>query len=481
MNVTDENQRQCNPKGNVSFPLRFDSGITSNVPINDPKFMMTFTKRASNKLNPKFEDESRTTGGLLDESFTSLKIVYNNYNYSLLTTQICLSTHPIIMNDLKEKNKIDYILTLESEKDQFNKHIAPVAFIIIVIPLIITPNDEIKADNLYLGSILNNDLQGDYSIESIFAGLKKYIWYETCLEPHGDTALAYISNEGVKISENLYWNLLATWRKDSPFDIKKALTSATTKIKSEIKDFCETTSSTDDVNVLGNSINSLQASVYVPKLNRRIETWPSYTPPYDIVLNVESNPVVLSSMSSMKEGFQVSRTPAITGVFATETGGTTIPIAFPTGTPESESEILADLERISRMSVDGKTINLGEFKCVPLDMDGAIDASGVHFDRMGMPLTNLFKERNDLREYTKVNKVSLDKLETYFGVGIGILIAIILIIFLVIPWVRKTFFSAVITPTTLLPNKTGEIGFYIIMAFIMAGAGFMVGAAVTSI
>jgi hypothetical protein len=84
MNVTDENQRQCNPKGNVSFPLRFDSGITSNVPINDPKFMMTFTKRASNKLNPKFEDESRTTGGLLDESFNSLKIVYNNFNYSLI-------------------------------------------------------------------------------------------------------------------------------------------------------------------------------------------------------------------------------------------------------------------------------------------------------------------------------------------------------------------------------------------------------------
>jgi hypothetical protein len=478
MDLSVENQRKCNPKGNVSFPLRFEAGTTANVPINDPRLIMSFQKRSSNKLNPKFEDDSRTAGGLLDESFNSLKLVYNNFKYSLLSSQICLATHPVLMNELKDMNKIDYIITLESEKDPFNKYLAPVAFIIIVIPLIITSNDEIRADNLYLGSILNYDLSGDYSIETVFAGLKKFIWYETCLEPHGDTALAYISSEGVQISENLYWNLLATWRKDSPFDIKKALTTAVSKIRSDIKDFCETTSSTNDVNVLGNSINSLQASVYVPKLNKRIETWPAYTPPYDIVLNVESNPVVLSSMT---EGFQVSTTPAITGVFATQTGGTTVPITFPTTAPVSEAEIIADLQRMSENSVDGKTIDLGEFKCVPLDMDGAVDDSGVHFDTMGKPLTDLFKQRNDLRQYTKVNKVSVDNLETYFGIGIGVLLAFILIIFVVIPWIRRTFFGAVATPTTLLPDRTGEIGFYVIMGFIIAGAGFMVGAAVTSI
>lgn len=478
MDLIVESERKCNPKGNISFPLRFEAGSTANVPVNDPRLIMSFQKRTSNKLNPKFEDNSRTAGGLLDESFNSLKVVYNKFNYSLLSSQICLATHPVLMNDKRDKNKIDYIITLESEKDQFNKYIAPVAFIIVVVPLIIVSNDEIRADNLYLGSILNNDLSGDYSIETIFAGLQKFIWYETCLEPHGDTALAYISREGVQISENLYWNLLATWRKDSPYDIKKALTTAVTKIRSDIKDFCETTRTTDDVNVLGNSINSLQASVYVPKLNKRIETWPSYTPPYDIVLNVESKPVVLSSMV---EGFQTTGTPAITGVYATDSGGTRIPITFPTGAPESEAEIIADLERISQNSVDGKTIDLGEFKCVPLDMDGAIDGSGVHFDTMGKPLTDLFRKRNALRSYTKVNKVSVDNLETYFGIGIGVLLAIILIIFVIIPWIRKTFFGAVEAPTTLLPNKTGEIGFYVIMAFIMAGAGFMVGAAVTSI
>jgi len=477
MDLTVENQRKCNPKGNVSFPLRFESGSTTNVPVNDPRIIMSFEKRAPNKLNPKFEDESRTAGGILDESFSSLKIKYNNFNYRLLSSQICLATHPILMNNNKDNNKIDYILTLESEKDQFNKYIAPVAFIIVVVPLIISSNDEIRADNLYLGSILNNDLSGDYSIETIFAGLQKFIWYETCLEPHGDTALAYISRDGVQISENLYWNLLATWRKDSPYDIKKELTTAVTKIRSNIKDFCETTNSTDDVNVLGNSINSLQASIYVPKLNNRVETWPSYTPPYDIVLNVESKPVVLSSMV---EGFQTTGTTAITGVYATDSGGTRIPITFPTGTPASEAEILADLARRSENSVDGKTIDLGEFKCVPLDMDGAIDNSGVHFDTMGRPLTDLFKERNALRTYTKVNKVSVDNLETYFGIGIGVLIAVILIVFVLIPWIRKTFFGAVEAPTTLLPNKTGEIGFYLIMALIMSGAGFMVGAAITS-
>ena len=181
------------------------------------------------------------------------------------------------------------------------------------------------------------------------------------------------------------------------------------------------------------------------------------------------------------EGFQATSTTAITGVYATDSGGTRMPITFPTGTPASETEILADLQRISQNSVDGKTIDLGEFKCVPLDMDGAVDASGVHFDTMGRPLTDLFKERNALRTYTKVNKVSVDNLETYFGIGIGVLIAVILIIFVIIPWVRKSFFGAVEAPTTLLPNKTGEIGFYLIMALIMSGAGFMVGAAITSI
>lgn len=474
--------RQCNPSGNVSFPLQFTSGNRSAIPINNPSLAFSFKPRNPNKLNPKYEDISRTSGGLLDESSNSLTINYNNYNYTLLSSQICLSTNSILLDPSKSvNNKIDYIITLESDKDQYNNHIAPDAFMIIVIPLIKVSNDTAPVDNLYLGSISNNDISGNnYNIKTIFTGLTKFVWYETCLEPHGDNAFVYISTEGLTISENLYWNLLATWRKDSPYDIQSALTGAVTNIKKNIKDFCSTTSSTSDVNILDNSINALQASVYVPKVNKRIETWPSYTPPYDIVLNVQSNPVVISSMTnSSVEGFDNS-TPTITGVYATETGGLNIPI-IPTGTTSpSQQEILNDLQNMANNSVNGQIIDLGQFKCVPLDMDGAIDASGVHFDLMGQPLTDLFKQRNALRDDSQVNKVSVNNLEIYFAYAIAVLVAMIIILFVIIPWARKNIFHQVTIQSSLLPNKAGEIGFYIIMGLIAYGTGFMLGAAVTS-
>ena len=67
--------RQCDPKGNVSFPLKFGSSSVSGLPTNDPNFMMSFQSRSSSLMNPKFEDSSRTNGGLLDEPLQSLKIV----------------------------------------------------------------------------------------------------------------------------------------------------------------------------------------------------------------------------------------------------------------------------------------------------------------------------------------------------------------------------------------------------------------------
>lgn len=473
------NQRQCNPKGNVSFPLRFTSGNISSIPVNDPQFIMSFESRST---NPKFEDASRTGGGIIDEPSSSFTILYNNYTYTLLTTQICLAQHPILANN----NKIDIILTLESTKDLQNRHLAPVAFIMVAIPLIELTDDEMTQENLfdntYLANLLNNNIPGTYNIKDLFTGLKKFIWYETCLEPHGDNAIAYISSDGIKISKNLYWNLLATWRKDSPFDIQKENTNAVSKIKKDVNDFCQNVSTTEDINILDNSINTLQASKFVPKLNKRIETWPNYTAPYDIVLNVEANFAVTSSMTDRGvEGFQSA--PTITGVYVTETGGVNPMqrLTFPTGTPPSEAEIIADLQRISARSVDGKTIDLGQFKCVPLDMDGAIDASGIHFDAMGNPLSDLYKSRNALRADTQVNKVGVYQLEKYFAYAIAILAGLLFLIY-VIPFLYNKFIKQT-SPIelTMLPSQASQLGFYLIMGCIMGGIGFMVGAAVTSL
>ena len=148
--------------------------------------------------------------------------------------------------------------------------------------------------------------------------------------------------------------------------------------------------------------------------------------------------------------------------------------------PVSESDIKNDLARISRSSVDGKDIDLGEFKCVSLDMDGAIDNNRIHFDSMGIPLTDIYTKRNALRTEAQVNKVSTDKLETYFAYGLAAIIGFVLlgfaIRFIYTQWINKSTAAA-----SIIPDNTNKLGFYLIMGFIMAFAGFLIGAAITSI
>jgi hypothetical protein len=467
------NERQCNPEGNVSFPLRFDSSNITNIPQQTPNITMSFNSR---RTNPKFEDESRTSGGFLNEISNSFTIQYLNSSYTLVSSQICLSTHSILLGDDKTKNIIDIIFTLETED------LSP-RFIIVIIPLLKYENTSVSIDNTYLGSILNQDVSGNYSIKDLFTGLNKFLWYQTCLEPHGDNALAYVNLQGIKVSENLYLNLLGVWKKESPYDIQNSLKVAVSNIKNSITNFCKTTSSEDSVGDLNNSINSLQASVYVPKRNPSVESWPRYMAPYDIVLSVQTNPITTSSMRT--EGFQAQGVTGVTGVYVTTSGGAKQEINLNSiqtqgSNPVSESDIKNDLARISQNSVDGKDIDLGEFKCVSLDMDGAIDNNRIHFDSMGIPLTDIYTKRNALRTEAQVNKVSTDKLETYFAYGLAAIIGFVLlgfaIRFIYTQWINKSTAAA-----SIIPDNTNKLGFYLIMGFIMAFAGFLIGAAITSI
>ena len=466
------NERQCNPEGNVSFPLRFSSSNITSIPQQTLDISMSFNSR---RTNPKFEDESRTSGGFLNESPNSFTMKYLNSSYNLVSGQICLSTHSILLGDDKTKNIIDIIFTLETEEINDSSP----RFIIVVIPLLKYDNELVNLDNTYLGSILNQDISGNYSINQLFTGLNRFLWYQTCLEPHGDNALAYINLQGIKVSENLYLNLLGVWRKESPYDIQKNLDVAVSSIKNSITNFCKTTSSEDNLGDLNNSINTLQASVYVPKRNPSIESWSRYMAPYDVVLSVQTNPVITSSMTT--EGFQ---TQGVTGVYLTTSGGTTQQINLDsvsreTENPVTETDIINDLARISQNSVDGQNIDLGEFKCVSLDMDGAIDNNRIHFDSMGIPLTDLYTRRNALRSDAQVNKVSTDKLETYFAYGLAAIIGFVLlglaIRFIYTQWINKSTAAA-----STIPKNTSKIGYYLIMAFIMAFIGFLVGAAITS-
>lgn len=484
------NQRQCNPGGNVSFPLRFETANTSSIPQQTPNLSISFVG-SQRKTNPKFEDNSRTSGGFLDETPSSLTIKYMNLTYSLVSAQICLSTHAILLGSDKEKNIIDIIFTLETEQDLLSPSSPSPSlpspsprFIIIVIPLLKFDNNLVTADNPYLSNVLQQDVPGNYSIENLFTGLTKFLWYETCLEPHGDNALAYVSLEGIKVSQNLYLNILSVWRKQSPYDIQNNLETAITNIKTNINNFCRTTSDETNVNDLNNSINTLQASVYVPNRNPSIESWSRYMAPYDIVLSVQSNPVVTSSMT---EGFQASNTSqTVTGVYLTNSGGVQqqqldlSTIRTTSGNEPTEEEILNDLTRISRESVDGKAIDLGEFKCVSLDMDGAIDASGqINFDSMGKPLTDLYKNRETLRIDAKVNKVSTDDLINYFAYGLAALLGLVLV-GLAIKYIINNWINKSSTASSIIPDNTSQIGFYLVMGFLMAFFGFLIGASFTS-
>jgi hypothetical protein len=478
------NQRQCDPKGNVSFPLRFESSNTSSIPKQTPNLSMSFVG-SQRTTNPKFEDTSRTSGGFIDESPSSLSITYLNNSYNLVSTQICLSTHSILLGGDKEKNIIDIIFTLEAQEDISSSSLP--RFIIIVIPLLKYDNNLVTADNPYLSNVLNENVPGNYSIENLFTGLTKFLWYETCLEPHGDKALAYISLQGIKLSQNLYLNLLGVWKKQSPYDVQNTLQTAVTSIKGNITDFCRTTSSENNVNDLNNSINTLQASVYVPNRNPSVESWSRYMAPYDIVLSVQTNPIVISSMTQgLREGFTNTPSPTVTGVYVTETGGThqqqeiILPTTATGGQP-TEADILNDLTRISRESVDGQAIDLGQFKCVSLDMDGAIDASGqINFDTMGKPLTDLYKNRETLRKDAKLDKVSTDNLINYFAYGVGGILGLVLlglsIKYIINHWINKSSVAS-----SIIPDNTGQIGFYLVMGFLMAFFGFLIGAAITSI
>ena len=113
-------------------------------------------------------------------------------------------------------------------------------------------------------------------------------------------------------------------------------------------------------------------------------------------------------------------------------------------------------------------------------MDGAIDNNRIHFDSMGIPLTDIYTKRNALRTEAQVNKVSTDKLETYFAYGLAAIIGFVLlgfaIRFIYTQWINKSTAAA-----SIIPDNTSKIGYYLIIALIMGFVGFLIGAAITSI
>jgi hypothetical protein len=181
------------------------------------------------------------------------------------------------------------------------------------------------------------------------------------------------------------------------------------------------------------------------------------------------------------EGFQSNNSDR--KVFLTTAGGTEQEIIFPTtassGQP-TEEEIINDLTRISQNSLDSKKIDLGEFKCVSLDLDGAVDKDGqINFDSMGQPLKDLYTKRIALQKDAKLDKVSTDNLINYFAYGLAGLLGLVLV-GLSIKYIINNFINKSSIASSIIPDNTSQIGFYLVIGFLMAFFGFLIGATVTS-
>ena len=438
-------KRSCPVNGNISFPLKTNiKNLESfyNSIKNKPNIYADFLLRYS---IPKYLNNDRSNGEI-NESSTSMIVTYNNIKYNVVSVQICLPTHTnwlINYTNTAILNKIDFIVTLENTNENPR-------FVIMVVPLII--DNSLTTDNIYLTNLAEITNTIPSSLENIFNGLNNFFYYKTCLEPNGDNAFVYVNLNGIKISEMLYYNLLALYTNT---DIEV--------IQQYVKD-----------NILPPFKSTLNKHIHstleIPIINNNFENWPRYTPPYDIILNVNSR-----NMNFNIESFQD------VGDSSSDTMGTTDTGLGPSPVPSPEPSPVAALESRPSPVLTTSPLAISSMKCVPLDLDNVVDSNGnISFDADGnVLLSDVKAQREALRQSAQVNKVSLKNLQTYFAPTIAILLVLFIILYVIIPNIPVVN-NAYLLGKGLLPDYTSEIGFYGLIAMIFAFSGFLIGAAITS-
>jgi len=456
----------------VSFPLK--TSITdleayyANMKNVIPNIQATFSARTT---NPNFTDDARTTGEI-DEALNSIQVTYNGNNYQFINAQITIPTHADwIVNTNPSKpvqNKIDYIVTLENMQDKVPR------FVIIVLPIIL--DDTVTVNNSYLNGLayLSSDIT--YSLSSLYAGLNDFIYYTTCLPPHGDNAFVYVNRDGLRINSDLYQNLLATWTQQSLSSIQNRILDNLTPTQRALSRLFQNVRNATNLQEIQEQINNIQATAQTPVINSMVETWPRYTPPYDIVLNVPSTTISNSQVrtTASEEGFR-------NRIEGFEIGGCTGPNCGLNGRPitgESEDEESTNQQRAMR--------NTAQSTCVPLDLDDATDSSGnIMFDASGnISLGNVEASRKRLREQYATNQmtyVDLIKYSSPFFASLIIVATIYTAWPFVLPIVMKFMYPNTVIPMAIPPvtsTATNEFASYIVFGMIFLFGGFLIGAVV---
>ena len=478
----------CADSDIISFPLR--TSITdiqsyySTLGNTVPNVVPTFTPRTS---NPNFKDDTRSSGEI-DEPQNAIQVRYNDNSYQLVNAQITLPTHSDwIVNEnpsVPIQNKIDYIVTLENMQDKIPR------FVIIVLPIII--DDNTTVNNTYLQGLayLSSDIS--YSLSSLYTGLDDYFYYITCLAPHGDKAFVYVNRDGLRINSDLYNNLLATWTQQSLSSVQNRILDNLTPTQKALSRLFQNVKNATNLQEIQQQINNIQATAQTPVINSMVETWPRYSPPYDIVLNVPSRTITAPAQSNSDEegfrnrleGFKPNKRVFNYSTLNSEgfldinqyMGTCSGSNCF---TSAALSNILTqdDIED----EQDERRI-LNSTKCVPLDIDNSVDSSGNIIFEEGVPIDNIELKRRKLREEYDKKQLTYENLISYTSPFFACIVAIGFF-YSLWPFIKRTFLNDGTMPISQsLPkfeSKIENVGFYIIFSGIILFAGFLIGAVVS--
>jgi len=452
----------CAGEDIVSFPLR--TSITdldayyASLEEKAPNISATFTARFS---NPNFKDDMRTSGEI-DEPQNAMQVVYNDKNYQLVNSQITLPTHDDwIVNPTPSvplQNKIDYIVTLENMQDAVPR------FVIIVMPIIL--DDNVTVNNAYLQGLAYLSSEASYSLNSIFSGLNDYLYYTTCLAPHGDKAFVYVNRKGLRINSDLYHNLLATWTQQSLSSVQNRILDNMTPMQKSLSKLFQNVKNAQNLQEIQQQINNIQATAQTPVINSMVETWPRYSPPYDIILNVPSKTVTAATPdSTTEEGFRNRVEGFQVGIFSGGLGG--------------GGGNYTDEDSDLNLNTNNTPSNT---KCVPLDLDDAYDSSGnLMFNADGnIVLGRVEENRKKLRAEYASKQMTYEKLIEYVAPFFAVLAAVSIFYFVAWPFINQYLFnsSTIQPPQALVPTEATNIGTYMVFGFIFLFGGFLIGTAV---
>ena len=441
----------CAGETNVSFPLRTSitdlNNYIQSIQTDKPNISADFTARMN---NPNFSSDTRTSGEI-DESQNAISVTYNNNSYQLLNVQLTTATHsdwiPNVNPSNPIQNKIDIIVTLENIIETQPR------FVILVVPIVI--DDSISVNNPYLAGLAYITNDSVYSLSSIFNGLNDYIFYTTCLAPHGDKAFVYVNIDTIKINTDLYQNLLATWTQQDLSFIQTKILDNLSPVQKNLSKLFQNVKNAKSLQEIQQQISNIQATAQTPVINSMVETWPRYSPPYDIILNVPTATISNTNVSTEGfrnriEGFQVGSTSS--GTLGSSTTETTTTTSNTSTTPT------------------------GELRCVPLDLDDAVDASGnIQLNADGsLALGEVEANRIALRNYYSANQLTYVDLIKYTSPFFAVAIVISLIYFLGFPYIQAILFPKYALPSGFITNTSS----FIIYAMIFLFGGFLVGAAV---